>query len=295
MADTGEFDDLEYGMASSGDFPVDPEDYDDGGELDHSVPAATVSDDQKIDHGNKDDIPNTKMMVKQLVECGKEMGVQVDQEMINVVLSGASVYEFSEDAMRWFILGVTFMNNKRIVPEFTDIITSLRTEIKALQQTNTAIKASSSDITKKMTSVKDDVLAGFEKLRAGVIDQVIEMEEKKHSQSQSSQLPIQSVSAKTKGIQIISEHTDPSSSIKSSPQQTVPLKKDNRNPVLSDKIKILIGLGGNLSVISSLDEEDICLYITDEELAELTFGEDDAIKNDIKDEILIRLDESELL
>nr|DBA37155.1 TPA_asm: P [Pogostemom alphacytorhabdovirus 3_Lag] len=293
MSKSEEFDDLEYGMAASSNFAGDFEDFDDSALLDPTVPSPSLSDDQQADHADKDDLPNPKMMIKKLTECGKEMGIQVDKDMINVVLSGASVYEFSDDAMRWFILGVTYMNNKRIIPEFSDMLNSLRSEIKSLQQTNSAIKASSSDITKKMVSVKDEVLTGFEKLRAGVIDKVIEIEEQKKSAQDTGKSDSPGKSAK-QGINIVNEHRDNTSSGSVSTQDKVPESKKTENPVLNDKKNILMSLGGNKQLISAMNEEELVLYITDEELAELNFGEHEELREEIRDEILLRLDESEL-
>nr|DBA37147.1 TPA_asm: P [Pogostemom alphacytorhabdovirus 3_Pog] len=293
MSQSEEFDDLEYGMAPSGNFADNFEDFDDGDLLDPTVPSPSLSDDHQVDHNNKDDLPNPKMMIKQLTECGKEMGIQVDKDMINVVLSGASVYEFSDDAMRWFILGVTYMNNKRIVPEFTDMLNSLKAEIKSLQQTNSAIKASSSDITKKMVSVKDEVLTGFERLRAGVIDKVMEIEEQKTSQKSEKSVTLEKKAKQ--GINIINEHKDNSPPSSSSKQDNIPESKLAENPVINDKRKILTSLGGNKQVICAMDAEELMLYITDEELAELNFGEYEELKEDLRDEILLRLDESELI
>ncbi|DAF42443.1 TPA_asm: phosphoprotein [Bacopa monnieri virus 1] len=291
MESTSEFDDLEYGMASSGGFTGDYENGDDDYVLDPAVPTPSVHDNEQGTVADKSDLPDTKAMVKHLVECGKEMGVQVDKEMINVVMSSASIYEFSEDSMRWFILGITFMNNKRIVPEFGEILNNLRTEIKSLQQTNTAIKTSASDITKKMVSVKDEVLDGFEKLRAGVIDKVMELEEVKLTDTK----PKGITEPKSVGINIINEHSKPSQSAPSVKRDKAPVVKPLENPVIADKVKILVSVGGNKKLISKMDEDELNLYITDTELAELIYGDSEELKNDLKDEILLRLDDSELI
>ncbi|DBA37231.1 TPA_asm: P [Wurfbainia alphacytorhabdovirus 1] len=295
MAKSEEFDDLEYGMASPGDFAHYDDDDDINAEVVDQVPNPSM-DNNQMDADNDEALPyNPKVVARNLRDACKEMGIQCDEEMTNVVLSGTSVYEWSTDSLRWFVLGITYMNNKRIVPNFTSMLGDLKAEIKSLQQTNNQLKSSATDINKKMLSVKDEIIEGFDKLRAGVLDKVIQIAETSRNTAPSfstSDEPL--VKDKGKGVIIIDDHenTNTKTLIKMDSKPTI---VKTENPLIADKVRILIKEGGIPKEIKALTQEDLDLFLSDSEYVELLYGSDASIIQSIKDDVLLRLAESDML
>ncbi|DAF42285.1 TPA_asm: P [Asclepias syriaca virus 1] len=302
MGESDSYDDMDYGLAASHDLFRIAEDDDRHSEDAEIVPGPSTSIDEVVDD-DLDPLPmDPKAIISMLIDSCKELGVQHEQEMTNTVLASSSVYEINEDSLRWFVLGITYSNNKRIIPSIEDLIKDMKAEIKTLQIATSSLKTSSMDITQKMVSVKDDVIDGFDKLRANVLDTVMETAKIRiaagKEKAASPDDPKGSTSRK------IEEKKEQGIKIRERPEEktSAPTKVMDQTPsssssvsLLKEKIKMLVAEKGDLKKLSRLDENDVDALITDAEFAEIKYGDEKAIINEIKDDILIRLATADLL
>ncbi|WAB68508.1 phosphoprotein [Daphne virus 1] len=290
MAKSGEYDDMGYGLSAPADL-LDTDQFNvDTTVPDNEVPPPSVEIndvDPPIDEENSYD---PKDLIKMLKESCQELGVRTEPEMINSMLAASSVYEVNPDSFRWFVLGITYSNNKRIIPSIEGLIKDMRAEIKSLQMTTSDIRTASTDITKKMVSVKDDMLEGFDKLRANVLDAVADSEARKANTARGVDEVPKEKKQGIKPADVLVSHSKP----KTTKITDVP-SSSTSNPVREEKIKLLVKEKAIGKILQTLTDEELEDLISDVEFAELKYGSDETTKEIIKDDILLRLAEADIL
>ncbi|AJG39175.1 phosphoprotein [Wuhan Insect virus 4] len=272
MAKSQGFDDLAFGMSPHHNPFNDDADSDEYNDNVTQVPSPTVEDSDAADPSDYQSKKDIDQIILDLNESCAELGVQTDSEMINAVLAMSESYTMDSFSLRWFAFGMTYANNQRIIPQLSGVLGDLRAEIKALQQTNSSISKTSSDITKKMVSVKNDVLDGFEKLRANVLDKVVETsahimarDENKEATTQNSP----SIYPKKDKIELAGPTTIADSQsvvMSSSPIFNDPVEPKMVNPLLKEKRNLLIESGADKKKLRELTDDEIELLVIDEEL-----------------------------
>ncbi|DBA37185.1 TPA_asm: P [Rubus alphacytorhabdovirus 1] len=245
----------------------------------------TVDDDySNVDEG----IPDLEPLKKSLVIACEEMGTVNTPELWNTVLASTSIYSVNEDSMRWMVLGMSYMNNQRIVPTMTDMIKELKTEIKALQKVNTSIISSSSDITKKMTSIRDDIIGSFSNLKNQVIDKFVAPTLEKAAKLQESSVVIQVAPPQCSSVEAINEIK----SVKIPPPQSDRIEEkpemsaSSETSLFKEKLVYLKDAGLGKKYLGKECEDLHNVLLPDIDLAQLMFGEDEAVKESTMDRLV---------
>nr|DAF42333.1 TPA_asm: P [Lotus corniculatus virus 1] len=199
MAEESSLQDLNYGLARDRAV-VSDDDVGDNSHQDNTnynqVPDEHVEMDDNYDENNVLDYASIKAHLDQ---AGKDYGITVTKEMENYVMSIAATMEMTPDSLGWFMAAISYQNNMKTIPAMISLVEDMRTEIKTLQNTNRTLSVTSTDIVKKMTSVKDDILSSFEGLRRSVLDKIVAIPAQIQT-AVSNQVPRSETKDKGKGI-----------------------------------------------------------------------------------------------
>ncbi|DBA37112.1 TPA_asm: P [Pinellia alphacytorhabdovirus 1] len=296
MSTEENFDDLDFGMAEHSNlFSDEPSDVGDVTE-DPILPEPSMEAAVATNKAGEVLTTDLEELEEKLTNACTELGCPMTDEMWNTVLSASTMYEVSEDSLRWFVLGITYSQNQKIIPLLGGIIKDIRAEVKLLQSTNSTLKSTSGDITKKMVSVKNDVLKGFDKLREDVIDKVTGIS-KAYSHGTEEVTPCESSNLKTdlnainkdpqqkgKGIAPISEE----SHSKEVPTH-IPIPEyaeDSDDPLMEARDKYLMEAGLSDEFFDEGCEDIRKDLLRDEELIELMYGDDEGAKLLILDKMV---------
>ncbi|QVU21444.1 phosphoprotein [Actinidia cytorhabdovirus JS27] len=257
------------------------------------VPNDDVVDDEDIDDDNLENYQEFKSAAARI---SNEYGIVLTEEMMNYLTVQSVTLSADDNALRWFFSAISFGNNRKIIPNLESITEDLRAEIKNLQTTSKAVSNASSDIIKKMVSVKDEIFSGFESLRRNVIDKLVlipkEVEEVVKSKStevdppKSSRIPLVSKEeSKTKWVPKANKSKP--EAVKAE-EVTPPI--DAEEKLRQIQLKIIIKMGAMQQWIKKLPAPVINKILPPAEASVLMTSWADPSSDEIKEDVMGRID-----
>ncbi|DBA37208.1 TPA_asm: P [Triticum alphacytorhabdovirus 1] len=306
MSDQENYGDMDYGLAQHHNLFNSTDDVVGNDTESNVVPEPSLEAAKADAKGDTNITADPELIEMMLQAACDEMGCEMTDEMWNTVLSASSIYSIDDDSMRWFIHGMTYSHNQKIIPLLGGLIKDIRAEVKLMQSTNSNLKTTAGDITKKMVSVKDEVLSGFDKLRVEVIDKFTNQVSDEESVTSLKVKPLPKKEGKSPVISSGSITEVPKAEQKPKDTKGIdpaviagPSKlitpthieipdyaepEENVLDIARDKYLIEAGLDDEY-FDESMDEVRNDL-LGDEELIELMYGSDDKLKQDIMDKLI---------
>ncbi|DBA37043.1 TPA_asm: P [Ilex alphacytorhabdovirus 1] len=296
-------------------------------DLDHDLHEVTSADlevpdgDPEIDeYDEAQDGNDFEALAEAISRISTEYGVVVTNDMKNFIFAQSAVLSVDDNALRWFMNAITFGNNRKILPNLEAITEDMRTEVKNLQSASKEVRTVSTDIIKKMVSVKDEIFTGFDLLRKNVIEKLIELPRElkqeltatptsgtnvgpRKKQLLTSASPVSSITAekqpesstpskiwREKKKEVIEEGKMSVTETGASSIEVKTPSDDAINKLKDFQIRLLKRMGVKKSWVFKLSPELISKIIPPAVLPTLMEQWDSSTSQEMKDEILMRLD-----